>query len=336
MGSIDLVIGGATLELMGVGGFDAYLEGDAFHYTPEGELADSSHGAEGGFFGGQAFYGSLAAYPGALVVLLEGKRYHGTAPLADRTARDEFYAVATPPTLEYDRAITIDSNAALASNDITGARLRVDWSAIPGKFVPYVSSGYFVDRDLLHGLHTVPETIVHPLLGLEWLDGKRSVLFNAGYRVDDREGDEFGADRQTHGDVVVQVPLVGETHLNLNVAGEYFIWGENGSDLGETQPEYIEFETSMTLAYGPDYAATLFCDYTTQVPFNDEGNLFPDAFDGEERPLYGAVELQWKPDPATTVKAFYGAYKSGIRCAGGQCRLLPGFEGARLAVQSAF
>ena len=32
------------------------------------------------------------------------------------------------------------------------------------------------------------------------------------------------------------------------------------------------------------------------------------------------------------LKAFYGAYKSGIRCAGGQCKQLPAFEGARASV----
>ena len=52
--------------------------------------------------------------------------------------------------------------------------------------------------------------------------------------------------------------------------------------------------------------------------------------------LYGAVELQWKPQPATTLKAFYGAYRAGIRCAGGQCRQLPGFNGAKVALTTTF
>jgi NADH-quinone oxidoreductase subunit L len=39
---------------------------------------------------------------------------------------------------------------------------------------------------------------------------------------------------------------------------------------------------------------------------------------------------------ALTIKAFYGAYKSGIRCSGGQCRVLPGFEGARVSLVASF
>ena len=51
---------------------------------------------------------------------------------------------------------------------------------------------------------------------------------------------------------------------------------------------------------------------------------------------YGGLELQVKPTPALTAKAFYGAQKAGIRCSGGQCRLLPGFEGARFSLVGTF
>ena len=57
---------------------------------------------------------------------------------------------------------------------------------------------------------------------------------------------------------------------------------------------------------------------------SDGGNLTEE--------LFGAVELQVKPHEAWTIKAFYGAQKAGIRCAGGQCRYLPGFDGARASV----
>ena len=52
--------------------------------------------------------------------------------------------------------------------------------------------------------------------------------------------------------------------------------------------------------------------------------------------VYGAAELQVKPMSALTIKAFYGSYKAGIRCSGGQCRLLPGFNGARLSLVGSF
>jgi hypothetical protein len=52
--------------------------------------------------------------------------------------------------------------------------------------------------------------------------------------------------------------------------------------------------------------------------------------------LYGAFEVQHQPSSNVTLKAFYGAYKAGIRCSGGQCRSLPGFEGARVSVNGVF
>ena len=52
--------------------------------------------------------------------------------------------------------------------------------------------------------------------------------------------------------------------------------------------------------------------------------------------IYGAGELQYKPSTNVTLRASYGAYKAGIRCSGGQCRLLPGFDGARMSVQANF
>ena len=51
---------------------------------------------------------------------------------------------------------------------------------------------------------------------------------------------------------------------------------------------------------------------------------------------YGAAEIQVKPKSSWTFKAFYGAYKAGIRCSGGQCRQLPGFEGARVTASITF
>jgi len=52
--------------------------------------------------------------------------------------------------------------------------------------------------------------------------------------------------------------------------------------------------------------------------------------------VYGAGEVQYKPNSALTLSAFAGAYKAGIRCSGGQCRALPGFDGARFTLSGTF
>lgn len=72
----------------------------------------------------------------------------------------------------------------------------------------------------------------------------------------------------------------------------------------------------------------LYADYSDNPLVSSTGNVDED--------VYGAVEVQWMPNSATTLKAFYGAYRAGIRCAGGQCRSLPGFDGGRLALSTNF
>ena len=52
--------------------------------------------------------------------------------------------------------------------------------------------------------------------------------------------------------------------------------------------------------------------------------------------LYFALEAQYKPTPASQFTALLGAYKAGIRCSGGQCRTLPGFNGVELTYTTQF
>ena len=329
------VVGGGNVELMGVLGADWYGEVDVFGFNdampaPLPDAADDP---------GYAAYLSASAYPGPFVLLAEAKRYY-QADRVNALLTPELYEVAIAPTLEYERAITEDSAGALNSNDIWGGRIQLDWSAIPATLTPYVAVA--VSRDLDTGaLHfnDVPETIAHPMMGVQYTGDHRSVLANIGFRTDERDGSIQGEapeepglwgdgprsdrDHQLHGDVAVDFP-VSVLQAKINAAIEAYHWGVNPLQ----QTDYIESETSWTLAYRSDVALTWFMDYTTNPLVATTGNL--------QEQLYGAVELQVKPAPAFTIKGFYGAYKAGIRCSGGQCRLLPGFDGARISAVATF
>ena len=316
----DVVTGGVTTELVGVGGVDWFAEGDVFGYGPD---QPSPLGPEAPDLG-YGLYASAAAYPGAFVVLVEGKRYFQTERV-NATLTPELYEVAVAPTLEYERVITEDSSAAVNSNDITGGRVQVDWAAVPGELVPNATVAVFRDDDLtvLH-FNDVPETIVHPIVGIEWIAAETSLLANVGYRWDLRDGTAGGADRHLHGDLLLHVPLPGALMGAVSLYGEWFRWGNNPLQ----QSDYYEVETGWTLLYGSRLALTAYADQTTNPLVNSTGNI--------DEQTYAAIELQVKPAPDWTVKAFYGAYKAGIRCSGGQCRRLPGFDGARLSVVGGF
>lgn len=313
----DVLIGGATAEIFGLGGIDWYLEGDVFDFT-----SDLLAGPDRPL--GYAGYASATFYPGKTVWLVEAKRYRNTNQV-NTVLSPELYQVAIAPTLEYERAITEDSAAAVGSEDIWGARVRMDWSLMPGKFVPYLATALYRDLDL-DGLHfnTVPETILHPMVGVDWLPGDGAALINLGYRRDIRDGGgEHGSDEQIHGDVTLNFPIAAGFQGNINIGAEHYRWGVNPLQ----QNDYTEAETAWTVSKGP-VAFTWFTDFSSNPLIDSTGNI--------SDTVYMAGELQVKPKPSITVKGFYGAYKSGIRCSGGQCRLLPGFEGARASVVASF
>lgn len=332
---LDAAVLGATVEAPGLLGVDWFVEADAYQYLAE-ELAEDEDGHLG-----YAVYGSASAYPGRAVVLLELKKARDSE-LLNTFVSSADWEVATVPTLEYERVITEDSSAAVNSNDVTGGRLRLDYALNTDPTAtavrPYLSALVLRDCDTgsLH-FNRTPETVLHPVGGLELLGAENNLRVNGGYRVDVRDApgggssplcgerepveglDEAGeADRMAHLDLDVHVHLFGEEGLELAVTGYQFRWGTNT----QQQQDFLEMANALTWQHGERLALTVFQDWSDNPLIDSEGNL------GEQ--LYGAAELQWKPTPGTVLRAFYGAYKAGIRCSGGQCRSLPGFEGARL------
>lgn len=314
----DAVVAGASVEALGLGPTDWYLEGDGYAYPTADLFGGGEHKP------GYALYGSGAVYAGRTTWLIEGKRYYQTERV-NALLSSEGYEVATAPTLEYERGITEDSSAAMNSNDIAGGRVRMDWAAVPGQLVPYVSLAVFRDMET-GGTHfnAVPETIVHPLVGVEWTRDAWSLMANLGYRTDLRDGEEGGSDRQLHGDLLAKLPVAKGFAFDVSAAAEWYRWGNNPLQ----QTDYTEVETSVALLYKGLFALTWYTDVSTNPLIDSVGNLAPN--------VYGAAELQIKPLSNLTLRAFYGAYKSGVRCAGGQCRVLPGFEGARISATATF
>ena len=228
------------------------------------------------------------------------------------------------PTLEYERVITEDSSAAINSNDIWGGRARVNLSLKKGKAVPYVALGAYRDLEL-GGLHfnRAPETIVHPVVGLDLVGGVHTLLLNSGYRVDLRDED-FGRDRLAHIDATWAFPLPKHLHGEVIWDAYSFQWGDNAIQ----QHDFVTSSLALAGFTEGGWAFVLYNDWTNDPLVDSTGNITDQT--------YLAGEVQWQPTDSTTLKGFYGAYKAGIRCAGGQCKRLPGFEGARVTATIAF
>lgn len=317
-GSPDAWVAGGTVEALGVAGLDLFVEGDVYGYRAEEIPVTSGH----------ALYASVAAYPGRASVLVEARRSKNAEYL---NSFSKNYEIAAGPTLEYERVITEDSSAAVNSNDVTGGRVRVDVRLGEGEttFLPYLSLAGFRDADTgsLH-FNRTPESIGHAVAGVQWLKGDVHLLLNAGARADVRDkgadGTDYGADRMVHADVELVFPIAGPVSLDLTPSVLVYGWGVNPVQ----QEDYTDFSGVVAVKVGAPWSLIFYTDYSDNPLIRTTGNLSDD--------VYGAVELQWMPGPATTLKAFYGAYREGIRCAGGQCRKLPGFEGAKLALTTSF
>lgn len=317
--SPDAEIAGATVDAPSVGPFDLSVEGDGFFYQAD-EIA-----VDHGYF----LYGSATAYAGSTSVLVELKRQKD-AEYINTFVSPENYEIATGPSLEYERVITEDSSAAVNSNDLTGGRVRVDIAGprtADASLSGYGSVAGFRDDDLT-GLHfnTTPETIAHVVGGLTWIHGNAHLLVNAGVRMDLRDGAPSGnpGDRELHGDMALTVPIAGPVSVELAPSVVAWHWGDNPVQ----QSDYIDASNALALKVGARWAAIYYTDFSNNPLVDSVGNVSDD--------VYMAGELQYMPTSSVTLKAFYGAYRAGIRCAGGQCRQLPGFEGARLTASATF
>jgi hypothetical protein len=323
----DAVVGGGTVELYGVGGIDWQFEADlvGFPSDPEGRNKLFPVGEP---TLGHALYASASFMVGPTIWQLDVKRYNDlnriNAPLAA-----EQYQVVVPPTLEYERAINFNTAAAVGSNDITGARARMDLAL--GVITPYASVAVFRDLDLNNAAQhsPAPETIGQVLGGVEALLEDYTLLANALGRIEVRD-DGMGRDAQAYADVDFKFPLVGHAHGDLIVTGQRFLGGPEKAAFAEDAADRSWSETSVSLTLAPNHhmGITGYFDYTTNPFAQAGGNLSPYTF--------GAVELYVKPSSAWTVKAFHGGYAAGIRCSGGQCRMVPAFTGTRVAVTGTF
>jgi hypothetical protein len=316
---LDVAIAGGSAAIFDLAGLDLYAEGALFQFSS----ADFFGGEEDAIEPGYATYLAASAYPGMLSILVEAKRYKNTE-LVNQYATLQGYEIAGGPSLEYERVITEDSAAALNSNDVWGARARVDLSLQDGSLVPYVSLAAFRDLDTgaLH-FNESPETIVHPVAGVEYFGETIHVVINSGVRNDIRD-DDSGQDTQAHLDSSILVPAGPLGEIELAIAAERFLWGENPIQ----QHDFTEIEGAVTVMPTEKWALTLYQDYSDNPLVTSTGNVSEN--------VYAAGEAQYALTSDTTVKFFYGAYKAGIRCAGGQCKSLPGFKGGRVAVVGQF
>jgi hypothetical protein len=322
----DVTVVGITSDIYGFLGSDIFVEGDLFSYSDDAlqrQTLDKSSDM------GHLIYGSISTYPLGAVLLIEGK-WSKNAEVVNSYNAIDTWEWSTPPSLEYERMITEDASAAVNSNDIVGGKVRLDVPIQPNVLTPYISCSTLYDKDLV-GLHfnKVPEIVVHPVMGVQYFPSQAIVLTNIGFRRDIRvqeseyniELQEFEQyDQLVHVDGEIAFPLPNGDLMEFNYSGWKFWWGDDQHN------DFLTTQNALVYKHNLDSRHLdfiLYQDWTNNTQLLSTGNI--------NENLYGAFEIVYSNKKQHIFKALYGAYKAGIRCSGGQCRTLPGFEGLQIS-----
>ena len=148
----------------------------------------------------------------------------------------------------------------------------------PSVLTPYVAVSAFHDKDL-EGLHfnIVPETIVHPIAGVQYTENEVVVLMNMGYRIDDRNsvpeldnGVDQGQDRLMHFDGEIGFPLFGHEAMELNTSMWKFMWGDNPV----SHNDFVTIQNAVVWRHGEAIDFILYQDYTTNTQLQSVGEYY--------------------------------------------------------------
>jgi hypothetical protein len=148
---------------------------------------------------------------------------------------------------------------------------------------------------------------------MQWFNNDKILMFNSGYRVDIRDEGQ-GSDRLAHFDGEYSTPLFGKEGIEFNVSAWHFWWGDDSHN------DFLTVQSATVWRRGHHWDFTLYQDWSNNTQLQSRGNINDE--------YYIAGEAKWKKSETENFRLLMGAYKAGIRCSGGQCRTLPGFQGA--------
>lgn len=273
------------------------------YFEGAGQLQTQSDARHSGY----ALYGALNGYFGALTLQLEIKDYVQYQPWKASVPGGyvEFAPVQylSPPTAE--RVLT-ELQAPIF--DVRGPRLRADWRVNDWLLV-YASYAYFQDGSV----PTSPLQFHDPYGGAEirWNRGQSHFFPSGGYRLE--WDDMLHAEHQHVGHIEWDGTQVLPHGFSIETQGFVLIRREPLLMV----PPWTEGNAYVALKWTPYLVATLGYEWTTMQSNAATHNYFNGA-------------LQWNITTSTSVRAFVGGTRGGLKCISGVCRVFPPFTGARL------
>lgn len=265
---------------------------------------------------GWAIYSEMSLYLQNWTVLLEGKRY-----------KDFIFPYHAPPLLEPEELGILAEQFNLSTRDMTGVRLRVDYSIPDTSTIVYTVLGYIDDSPEDDPLwDSYYRRISESYLGVESAFGDGFHLLSAvGYRQEDAS--EFTPSDYVgytpHAFLNIKIPVTSRQAVELVGNWKHFT---QAADHGFTEYDFYRQEYALAYHLSPYLAATFSYEY-----FNDIRAQFGGAGTDNTTDFY-SVDLSIHPLDQLYVKLFYGSTPGGIKCSSGVCKTFPPFEGMRCEV----
>jgi peroxiredoxin len=287
--------GSVSLELPELGG-RAALYGEFSLMRRETYRAEAPVSGHGLYVGSKLRAGRLS-------LLFELKNY-----------RQLDFEFAHPPLLESEELDILADQFDVDRTDVLGYSARVDYFAPASQtliYAKYLGVDDDPEDDPVYGAYD--RRIGHVLAGIEKkFSGGGYVNALAGWRHEDAAPDYFPlTDGGTvHDQVNASWPLGGR----WSVEGD---WKHKKFD-GDSA-SYSEIRASLSLHRSPNWVVSALYERTT--------NPAVVYVSGKRDYWAGQLELRLG---SHSVRAFVGATKGSMKCAGGVCRVLPAFEGVRV------
>ena len=261
---------------------------------------------------GRGAYAALLAFAGPVTLIAEGQDYY----------RFEF-AHHEPPSLEYDK--TAFSHAP-RTDDIIGYRGRIDF------LVPRIDTLVYAAYYNSQTHETLPENLADHYSGqeyMEWIEhaygGIEKTFANAAYAFAGGGYREIPEGRWIHGEVDGAVPVAPRHQLGATAHLKQFAGFGTNQDIDYGSQQY-----TLDYSFSPWVTCTAGYEYSDEPAAAGVGP----ADDEEPHFYFGQVTVE--PTQHVRVTAFYGREKGGLKCAGGLCRTVPPFEGAKMDLQLRF
>ncbi|MBN1879540.1 hypothetical protein JW823_05460 [bacterium] len=245
---------------------------------------------------GEAIYGSLTSYLGDFTVQLEYKDYDYWT-----------YRYGRPPTADREDEVN-------ELDDTKGGRIKLDYFIGATDTLVYVSYSQFNNQghpDYLGRVQRNENT--HYYLGIEqnWSHLYAHVTY--GFK-------EYEEIDETHRRATADLVFTFMDRHSLNLYGEYKYTEISGF-------KKDEYKTYLTYSLSPYVAVT--GHYNRHEFDSDSGT--PSSMDD-----WWAGEVTVTPIDTLTINVLYGGLPTGLLCSGGQCRIVPEFEGVQASLTYRF